>query len=166
MNIYKKPSLNKCLLFTGISLTCIGSLLLIYTTAIFDFIIGVGMSVTPTSAAFRGWQKTQPLNFDIYFFNWTNPEDIYNASVKPKFQEVGPYKFKMVVERVNVTWHENNTVTYMTAKHFYWDDDSPRKLNDTITTLNIVALVGNYYLYLLVITLIYHDLKKLKCLFR
>lgn len=85
-----------------------------------------------------------PLGFDIYFFNWTNPEDIYNANVKPKFQEVGPYKFTMVIERVNVSWGPNNSVSYENQKTFYVDPDSPRKLTDVITTINVVALVSCY----------------------
>lgn len=76
-------------------------------------------------------------------FNWTNPEDIKNPLVKPKFEEVGPYRFKEVKEKINITWHENQTVSYKT-KHFYYFDaeNSVRNLSDVITIVNMVPLVS------------------------
>jgi hypothetical protein len=30
---------------------------------------------------------------DVYFFNWTNPEELMNDGFKPNLVEVGPYRF-------------------------------------------------------------------------
>lgn len=75
-------------------------------------------------------------------FNWTNPEDIYTKGVKPRFQEVGPFRFKEIKEKINVTWNENKTVTYRQRKLFYFhEDDGTLPLSTEITTINAVALV-------------------------
>lgn len=34
------------------------------------------------------------LYLDIYMFNWTNADQVHNRSVKPHFEELGPYVFK------------------------------------------------------------------------
>lgn len=47
------------------------------------------------SVNFDNWKETPiPIYFDIFFFNWTNPEDVYNHTIKPKFTEMGPYVFR------------------------------------------------------------------------
>lgn len=79
---------------------------------------------------------------DFYFFNWTNADQVHVAGVKPKVEEVGPYRFKFVVERVNISWPEEGLVNYQDLRTYYWDEESPRKLTDVITTLNVVALVS------------------------
>jgi len=33
---------------------------------------------------------------DIYFFNWTNPEELMNDGFKPNLVEMGPYRFTYV----------------------------------------------------------------------
>lgn len=46
------------------------------------------------------WEVTPiPVYIEFYFWNWTNPEDIYNEDPsvrKPKLVEMGPYVFKYV----------------------------------------------------------------------
>lgn len=79
---------------------------------------------------------------DIYIFNWTNPEDIYTEGVKPRFEEIGPFKFREIKEKFNITWNDNKTVTYRQRKFFYFmEEESPRQLDEEITTLNPVPLV-------------------------
>lgn len=76
-------------------------------------------------------------------FNWTNPEQISNSLVKPKFQEIGPYRFKEVKDKINVTWHANKTISYKTQHFYYFDEEnSERQLSDELTLINVVPLVG------------------------
>lgn len=84
-------------------------------------------------------------------FNWTNPEQIKEEGVKPKFDEVGPFRFKEVKEKINVTLNENGTVTYRLMRHyFFYEEESPRKLSEVLTTINAVSLVSfiNLNIYL------------------
>ncbi|XP_019763180.2 protein peste isoform X2 [Dendroctonus ponderosae] len=81
---------------------------------------------------------------DLYLFNWTNPEEL-RSSVKPRFEEVGPYRVKEVKEKTNLTWNENNTISYMVKKLYYYDEgSSPRQLDDLVTTINPVPLTVAY----------------------
>lgn len=81
---------------------------------------------------------------DIYLFNWTNPQDFTNKSIKPNLVEIGPYRFQEIPQKVNVTFHSaNSTVSYRRqSRYFFVPDQSKGKLDDVITSLNIIALVS------------------------
>lgn len=83
-----------------------------------------------------------PLYLDVYFFNWTNPEDFLDETTKPIMMEVGPYRFREVRDKKNITFNDHNsTVSYRTISTFYFDESgSNGTLDDVITQLNIVAV--------------------------
>ncbi|KAK4875497.1 hypothetical protein RN001_011919 [Aquatica leii] len=101
----------------------------------------MSLSLSENSASFKEWQITRPLTMDIYFFNWTNPEDINNPDIKPRFVEVGPYRLSNIREKVNITWNpHNDTVTYKQLLGYYFDETSPGNFSDVITTIDMVAI--------------------------
>jgi hypothetical protein len=89
------------------------------------------------------WREPpQPLYMDIYFFNWTNPHDFLNKSIKPSFEQIGPYRFQEFPQKVNVSFHDHNqTVSYRKqSRYIFMPNDSKGKLTDRITSVNVVAL--------------------------
>lgn len=80
-----------------------------------------------------------PLYFDVYFFNWTNSEDF--ETKKPIMKEIGPYRFREIRDKKNITFNANSTVTYRIMSTFYFEaEGSNGTLDDVITQLNIVAV--------------------------
>ena len=78
--------------------------------------------------------------FDTYLFNWTNHEDFTNHSIKPKFEEFGPYRYELHSRIVNITYHDNSTVSYKRLHRFnFLPEQSCGKLDDIIITPNIIA---------------------------
>ncbi|KAF5307095.1 hypothetical protein FQR65_LT07154 [Abscondita terminalis] len=101
----------------------------------------MSLTLSANSRSFKEWQITRPLTMDLYFFNWTNPEDIYDPNIKPRFVEVGPYRLSHIREKVNITWNDHNdTITYKQLLSYYLDENSPGNLSDVITTIDMVAL--------------------------
>lgn len=134
---------HKCFLYLSLFLLVFGSTLLIVFNPLLEFIVDKSMVVAPGNKAFREWRKTRPLPMNVYFFNWTNPEDVYTPGVKAKFEEVGPYSFFHVREKVNVTFNDNNkTVTYQHFLSYVDDENSKGNLSDVITTVDMVAWVS------------------------
>lgn len=84
------------------------------------------------------------LSLDIYLYNWTNPEDFGNDSIKPILQQCGPYRFTEKPDKVDINWHpENASVTYRRKSYYYFDAaGSNGSLDDEIVSLNAVALVS------------------------
>lgn len=83
---------------------------------------------------------------DIYFFNWTNPQDLTNHSTKPIMEELGPYRFREKPQKINITFNSNSTVSYKTMSTFFFDDEgSNGTLDDIITTINVVSVVRSQF---------------------
>lgn len=96
------------------------------------------------------WRKPPlTLNFDIYLFNWTNPTNLTeNNYEKPILEQIGPYRFREVGVKTKVYWHsKNSTISYRKRNTYYFDaEGSVGRLDDKITTLNIVAIVCSMYI--------------------
>lgn len=138
---------NLFLLLFGTLLIGLGLAIFIKSEELYDFIIRKAITFNEDSKAFQVWRKNDPpLPMDLYVFNWTNPQDIKNHSVKPNFKPVGPYRFLEVKEKVNITWNDNDTITYMHRKSYYFDkDNSVRNLSDIISQVNVVPLVSAFF---------------------
>uniref|UniRef100_A0A182R1L9 Scavenger receptor class B n=1 Tax=Anopheles funestus TaxID=62324 RepID=A0A182R1L9_ANOFN len=86
-----------------------------------------------------------PIFFDIYLFNWTNPEEIRNPDVRPNFVQMGPYVFSERHERGMVSFNANDTITFNQKRiwHYIPELSNGDYLSDRVTTLNpILATVG------------------------
>lgn len=97
------------------------------------------MVLKPNSMMTNLWQSPNlGIRADVYIFNWTNSEEYNNPNVKPRFQELGPYTFTERQQKLNVTWHdENSTVSYWRQSRFYFDAAaSGAKLTDVVITPN------------------------------
>lgn len=103
------------------------------------------IALQPGSKSYGYWiSPPQPMFLDIYLFNWTNAQDFTNKSIKPNFVEVGPFRFQEIPRKVNVTFHSSNsTVSYRKqSRYFFVADQSKGKLDDIITSVNVIALVS------------------------
>lgn len=92
-------------------------------------------------------EPPQPIYMDIYLFNWTNPHEFTNKSVKPNFVEIGPFRFQEHPQKVNVTWHDaNSTVSYRKQSRYHFiPEQSNGRLDDVITSVNVIALVSSSF---------------------
>lgn len=83
-----------------------------------------------------------PLYLDVYFFNWTNPQDFLDVTKKPVMKEIGPYRFREIRDKKIIAFNDHNsTVSYKTFSTFFFDEaGSNGTLDDVITQLNMVAV--------------------------
>lgn len=129
----------------GLLLTILGTSLYFFWPLLFQHILQKEMPLTPTSKAFEVWNDTSslpPMYLKVYYFNWTNPEELLVPGTKPNLVQVGPYTFREIRQKVNVSFHpENYTVSYFQRKWWYYHPEySNGSLTDNITQLNPVAL--------------------------
>ncbi|XP_041674770.1 protein peste [Drosophila eugracilis] len=120
-----------------------GIYLLLNWIDMFTRMRGKEMALSPTSRSFEGWKVSPlPLNFDVYLFNWTNPQDFYVGSgKKPHFQQLGPYRFRELPDKVDIDWHNQNaSVSFHKKSWFHFDAaGSNGSLSDMVTQVNTVA---------------------------
>lgn len=144
----QKFAKNACFGLLGTILFTSGVLVLFLWSWLFDILIASMLVLKPGSQTFDLWRKPPiPLALDFYFFNWTNPEEINDPSKKPKFAEIGPYRFRELREKVNFVWNQNDTVTYQQLRRWNFDEEnSVGRLTDDITTLNAVTMSAAHHI--------------------
>ncbi|XP_030383661.1 protein peste [Scaptodrosophila lebanonensis] len=100
------------------------------------------MVLRPGSMITNLWENPSlDITVDIYLFNWTNAADFKNNSIKPHFEELGPYTFTEKMQKQNIVWHdENSTVSYFRKSSFYFDEAaSVGNLTDPVVAPNSLA---------------------------
>ena len=79
-------------------------------------------------------------------FNWTNPEEVRNRNVKPHFVEMGPYVFLEKHLKENITFHDNDTVTYYERRTWFFEPGlSKGTLDDLVTSGHAVTAVSTIF---------------------
>lgn len=128
---------------SSLLLLILGALLLGFRNSLYNYGIHKLLTFEPGSQLFNAWLKSPPgVNYDVYVFNWTNPEDFTNHSTKPILNEVGPFRFNQVIEKVNATKNDNGTVSYYRRRTFYFNkEESVHDLDFNLTIPNPVAMV-------------------------
>ncbi|XP_034947264.1 scavenger receptor class B member 1 [Chelonus insularis] len=82
-----------------------------------DYVILRQLRLWNGSLSFQYWQKPGVVRLTkVYIFNVTNAENFLNYNEKPKLQEVGPFVYKEDMEKVNIVFHDNGTVSYRHKK--------------------------------------------------
>ncbi|XP_003690138.2 scavenger receptor class B member 1 [Apis florea] len=82
-----------------------------------DYIILKQLRLWNGSLSFQYWQKPGVVRLTkVYIFNVTNVENFLQYNEKPKLQEIGPFVYKEDMEKVNIVFHNNGTVSYQHKK--------------------------------------------------
>jgi len=132
------------LLFLSIFTLVFGIITLVFKQRIFDTILHSQLVIEEGTSAYNAWLETPiPVYTKFYFFDMINPSDLFHSHEKPVLEERGPYTFREVERKVNLTWHENSTVSYRRVKFWYFEREmSVGPLTDMVTTIN-VPVVGS-----------------------
>ncbi|PSN44143.1 Protein peste [Blattella germanica] len=132
------------LIWVGLLLSIIATILSFSWNNIFDYVIRTELPVSPTSKTYPLW-KESVVTMDIYLYNWTNPEQLMQRDYKPEIVQLGPYSFKQIYKKINITWNANHTVTYKRVRNWYFDpENSKGNLTDNIVMLNVIPLTASY----------------------
>ncbi|CAF4893469.1 unnamed protein product [Pieris macdunnoughi] len=113
--------------------------------SIFESVFTSQVALKPDARSFRDWvAPTVPLFFEVYLFNWTNPENFPEEI--PDLVELGPYVFREHRHHVNISWFpENGTMAYMTQRSWHYDAEASNgTLDDNVTIINVIAASAIY----------------------
>ncbi|XP_073827386.1 protein peste-like [Musca autumnalis] len=123
----------------GIVLIILGSFCLIYSKPFTERFIDSQMVLRPGGELTKFWATPDVnVSVDFYFFNWTNSQQFYDMSKKPKVNQVGPFSYIEVPYKKVFRWHEKNHTMDYAKIHYYHLDASRSKLalNDTLVSIN------------------------------
>lgn len=127
-----------CVGVTGLVLLLFGILTVVLFDPFVNSFIYKELVIRNGTDVYQNW-KHPPVtpHLRMYFFNLTNQEEFMKGS-KPILQEAGPYCYREHWEKVNVTFHDNGTVSYETQKFYYFERaKSVGSEDDIIISLNI-----------------------------
>ncbi|XP_015985339.2 scavenger receptor class B member 1 isoform X1 [Rousettus aegyptiacus] len=97
--------------------------------------------IDPGSLSFSMWKEIPiPFYFSAYFFDIINPDEILKGE-KPQVRERGPYVYREFRHKRNITFNDNDTVSYREYRNFQFQPDMSNGLeSDYIVMPNILAL--------------------------
>ncbi|XP_075217805.1 scavenger receptor class B member 1-like [Lycorma delicatula] len=78
----------------------------------------------------------------VYVFNYTNVEEAMKGKEKPKVEEVGPYTFRETIERVNIHFHPNGTVSFQEKRSHEFVKELSTDLRQVVITPNLPLITA------------------------
>ncbi|XP_010839573.1 PREDICTED: scavenger receptor class B member 1 isoform X2 [Bison bison bison] len=101
----------------------------------------LNVRIDPNSLSFNMWKEIPvPFYLSVYFFNIVNPEGIIQGQ-KPQVQERGPYVYREFRHKSNITFNNNDTVSFLEYRSYQFQPDkSLGQESDYIVMPNILVL--------------------------
>lgn len=79
----------------------------------------------------------------IYFYNLTNAFEFETSGAKPKLREIGPFVYREVITKENISFSSDKVLlTYTLKRNYYFEKDLSVQDDQTalITTLNMAPI--------------------------
>ncbi|XP_052749124.1 scavenger receptor class B member 1 [Galleria mellonella] len=106
-----------------------------------DYIIFRELKLWNGSLSYSYWQRPGVIRLTkVYIFNMTNPQGFLENGEKPKLVEVGPFVYREDMEKVNIKFHDNDTVTFQHNKILRFVPDMSVDKNLKLIVPNIPLL--------------------------
>ncbi|CAH2266442.1 jg24407 [Pararge aegeria aegeria] len=106
------------------------------------------MILSPTSTSFGIWREVPiPMYLECFMFNITNVEDIVaGKNVPVQVEQLGPYVYREFHIKENITWNDNNTVTFYNKRTWVFQPEmSNGSLSDGITSINPIVAAHRWH---------------------
>lgn len=119
-----------------------GAVLLFVGPAIMNHQIIKNTVIDPDNdLSFTMWKDVPvPFFMSVYFFNILNPQEIL-AGEKPMVEQRGPYVYRKHIQKDNITFHPNNTVSYKEYRQYFFEPSmSVGNESDVVTLPNMLVL--------------------------
>ncbi|KAI8115516.1 Scavenger receptor class B member 1 [Lucilia cuprina] len=117
--------------------------ILLTTIPWLDYFILKNLRLWNDTLSYHYWQRPGVIRLTkVYIYNVTNPDGFLQGE-KPKLQEVGPFVYREDMQKVNVKFHDNFTVSYQHKKILEFVPELSIDKNTQIITPNIPLLTSH-----------------------
>ncbi|XP_041754624.1 scavenger receptor class B member 1 isoform X2 [Coregonus clupeaformis] len=130
------------LLVVGTLTAVFGTVLLFVGPIIIDDQIVKNLVIDPKNEMSYTMWKDVPVPFfmSVYFFNVLNPTEVL-AGEKPMVEQRGPYVYRKRIQKQNITFHPNHTVSYLEYRSYFFEPSmSMGNESDVVTIPNMLVL--------------------------
>ncbi|XP_074061487.1 scavenger receptor class B member 1 isoform X2 [Macrotis lagotis] len=100
--------------------------------------------IDPSSLSFEMWREIPiPFYMSVYFFHVQNAEEVLKGE-KPSIQERGPYVYREYRKKRNITFYDNDTVSFLEYRTFEFQPQMSQGLEtDYIVMPNILVMAAS-----------------------
>lgn len=127
----------------GLLCAALGVIMILMVPSLIKEQVLKNVRIDPSSLSFGMWKEIPvPFYLSVYFFEVVNPSEVLNGQ-KPVVRERGPYVYREFRQKVNITFNDNDTVSYMENRSLRFQPDrSQGSESDYIVLPNILVLGG------------------------
>ncbi|KAM7051185.1 scavenger receptor class B member 1 isoform 2-T2 [Molossus nigricans] len=127
--------------FLGLLCAVLGAVMIISVPSIIRQQVYKNVRIDPSSLSFNMWKEIPiPFYLSIYFFDIVNSQEILQGQ-KPQVRERGPYVYREYRRKTNITFNDNDTVSFLEYRTFEFQPDKSSGLeSDYIIMPNILVL--------------------------
>uniref|UniRef100_A0A8C5PBP5 Scavenger receptor class B member 1 n=1 Tax=Leptobrachium leishanense TaxID=445787 RepID=A0A8C5PBP5_9ANUR len=129
----------------GLVLVAFGTVLVFLVPVIVDQQVEQNVRIDPSSGfAFEMWRDLPvPFYMSIYIFEVVNHKEMVLGE-KPRVRERGPYVYREYKQKINLTFHDNGTVSFIEKRLFFFAPDlSAGTEEDYLVVPNILVLASS-----------------------
>lgn len=132
-------------IYCGIFLISFTGYYVFWYTDTFNNYVLSHMELRNGTRSFDWWQQPPlKMKYKLYIFNYTNVDEFESGEAsKLRVQELGPYIYRETLTRMNVTLHDNGTVTFQTKRSYEWIGG--RSATDTVIVPNVPLMFTTAY---------------------
>lgn len=121
--------------------------IIMWFTELYMFQVLQFVTIAQGSASYDMWQNSSVKPYvSIYPFNYTNIDRVLEYGDTPVVQELGPFVYREMVERINVEFHANGTVTYQERRSNEFVPElsrgDPKRLTITVPNLPLITVLS------------------------
>lgn len=127
---------------SGVLMVFFGTVLAFVGPIIIDDQVLKNTVIDPENEVSYTMWKDVPVPFymSVYFFNVLNPKEILKGE-KPMVEQRGPFVYRKQIQKENVTFHSNGTVSYLEYRRFFFEPSmSSGNESEVVTIPNMLVL--------------------------
>ncbi|XP_078292061.1 scavenger receptor class B member 1 isoform X1 [Panthera onca] len=127
--------------FLGLLCAVLGAVMIVMVPTLIKQQVLKNVRIDPSSLSFNMWKEIPvPFYLSVYFFDVVNPSAVLLGE-KPQVRERGPYVYREFRHKSNITFNDNDTVSFLEYRSFQFQPDRSHGLeSDYIVMPNILVL--------------------------
>lgn len=128
---------------TGLLCGVLGAVMIVVVPSLIRQQVHKNVRIDPNSLSFNMWKEIPvPFYLSVYFFDVVNPNEVLKGE-RPEVRERGPYVYREFRHKSNITFNDNDTVSFLEYRSFQFQPAKSRgKESDHIVLPNILVMAA------------------------
>ncbi|XP_029881923.1 scavenger receptor class B member 1 isoform X2 [Aquila chrysaetos chrysaetos] len=98
--------------------------------------------IDPSSISFSMWKDIPvPFYMSVHFFEVLNPKEVLQGA-KPVLNQRGPYVYREFRYKTNITFHDNDTVSFLEYRKLFFQPDLSNGSEDEYIVVPNILMMG------------------------